>query len=32
LTYANRETQTIKQGWQLNVGISALLDEVLSRK
>jgi predicted nucleic-acid-binding protein len=32
LTYANRETQTIKQGWQFNVGINALLDEVLRRK
>jgi hypothetical protein len=29
LSYANRETQTIKQGWQLNVGVNALLDEVL---
>ena len=32
LTYANRETQTIRPGWQFNVGISALLDEVLRRK
>jgi hypothetical protein len=29
LSYANRETQTIKQGWQLNVGLNALLDDVL---
>jgi hypothetical protein len=31
LTYANRETLTIQQGWQLNVGIHALLDEILRR-
>jgi hypothetical protein len=31
LSYANRETQTIKQGWQVNVGISALLDDVMRR-
>lgn len=31
LTYANRETQTLKEGWQFNVGISALMDEVLRR-
>lgn len=31
LTYANRETQTIRPGWQFNVGISALLDQVLGR-
>jgi hypothetical protein len=31
LSYANRETQTVKQGWQLNVGVSALLDETLRR-
>jgi hypothetical protein len=31
LTYANRETRTIRRGWQLNVGVSALLDEVLRR-
>lgn len=30
LSYANRETQRIKQGWQLNVGVHALLDEALS--
>jgi hypothetical protein len=30
-SYANRETETIKQGWQLNVGVNALLDEVLRR-
>lgn len=30
LNYANRETQTVKQGWQLNVGLNALLDGVLS--
>jgi|GEM_PF-2261233 len=31
LSYANRETQTVKQGWQFNIGINALLDDVLSR-
>jgi len=31
LSYANRETETVKQGWQLNVGVNALLDEVLRR-
>jgi hypothetical protein len=31
LTYANRETQTVKQGWQLNVGVSALLDATMRR-
>jgi hypothetical protein len=29
LTYANRETLAIQQGWQFNVGVNALLDEVL---
>ena len=32
LTYANRETQTIKPGWQFNVGINALLDQVIGRQ
>lgn len=31
LSYANRETETVKYGWQLNVGVNALLDEVLRR-
>jgi hypothetical protein len=29
LSYANRETETVKYGWQVNVGLNALLDEVL---
>ena len=28
-SYANRETVTVKQGWQFNVGLSAFLDDVL---
>ena len=31
VSYASRETETIKDGWQLNVGLNALLDEVLRR-
>ncbi|HYU33404.1 MAG TPA: hypothetical protein VEW48_14700 [Thermoanaerobaculia bacterium] len=30
-SYANRETELIKHGWQLNVGVNALVDEVLRR-
>jgi len=29
LSYANRETETVKYGWQVNVGLNALLDEML---
>jgi hypothetical protein len=29
LSYANRETEMVKYGWQVNVGLNALLDELL---
>lgn len=29
ITYANRETEKIKKGWQMNFGLGALLDDVM---
>ncbi len=30
VSFSNRETQTVRKGWQLNIGLSALLDDILS--